>query len=135
MYTVIHNSNNDCYKQAYTDTEVIYVGRSLKVASAHAVETWLRLFQNEIDYVDNEEIARELSSLLEREEKDEEYYHDIHSFFEDHCEVIWEPEYITRPTEEVLIQRGSRTRARYSKINKLAKKVIKTVNKKGDTWI
>ena len=135
MYTVIHNSSIDCYKRAETFSEVIYSGNNKKAAYAFAVEQWLKLFQDEIDYPDNEDVARELADLLSREDKNDEYYEEIHTLFSRNCDLIWEPEYINSPIQEIVVTRKRPARAKYAKISKLANKVIQTVKNKGDSWI
>ena len=100
MYTVTHNHNPDeNNRRDETISSVIYVGNNKKAAYAFAVELWLELFEEEINFVDNEDVARELATILQDQEKDEAYYESIHSFFQTHSNLIWEATYLSTPTD------------------------------------
>ena len=135
MYTVIHHRNRDCQIRQGTDTQMIYAGNNKKAAYAFAVEIWLNLFEEEIEFVDNEDAARELAVLLARKKKDDKYYESIHTFFLKQSALIWEAEHINSPTEEIVVRKSRPGRAKYAKIDKMANKVIQTVNNKGDSWL
>tara|TARA_Y100001938_G_scaffold144724_1_gene219919 strand:- start:5533 stop:5940 length:408 start_codon:yes stop_codon:yes gene_type:complete len=135
MYTVIHHRNRDCQISQATDTEIVYAGNNKKAAYAFAVEKWLKLFEEEIEFVDNEDAARELAALLQRKRKDEKYYESIHTFFTKNCALIWEAEHIKSPVEEIVVRKRRPGRAKYAKIDKMANKVIQTVENKGDSWL
>ena len=135
MYTVIHHRNRDCQIRQDTETQMIYAGNNKKAAYAFAVEVWLKLFEEEIEFVDNEDAARELAVLLARKKKDDKYYESIHTFFLKQSSLIWEAEHINSPTEEVVVRKTRPGRAKYAKIDKMANKVIQTVKNKGDSWL
>lgn len=135
MYTVTHKHNVDCRTRQETKTSVLYTGNNKKAAYAFAVELWLELFEEEIEFVDNEDVARDLAVLLARKEKDESYYETIHAFFKKHSNLVWEAEHISRPTDEIIVKKSRPGRAKYGRIDKLANKVIQTVDNKGDSWI
>jgi hypothetical protein len=135
MYTVMHHRNKDCQIRQGTDTQMIYAGNNKKAAYAFAVETWLSLFEEEIEFVDNEDAARELAVLLAKSKRDERYYESIHTFFVKQSALIWEAEHIKSPTEEIVVRKTRPGRAKYTKIEKMANKVIQTVENKGGSWL
>ena len=106
-YTVNHHSSIDCYKRAETSTYTVYSGTDELVAYGHAVDKWLELWSNQVEYIEPSELEID-SRLLEllttaKEASTVENLKSLHEYFSSIAYTFWEPEYINCPIEEVTI--------------------------------